>query len=148
MRLKDRSGMAVLFDALMFLTVMTLVSVSMLTLLGYDQDEADRQRYVDSVHATILASTISFQDGPPCTLADLVESFLRLGDDLMEKGSRMRSGPYWTVISDRASSSSGPWRAARSAHPSEATCTGMQGTATSTSPSCVGRTTERPWCAV
>ena len=85
MRLKDRSGMAVLFDALMFLTVMTLVSVSMLTLLGYDQDGSDRQRYVGSVHATILASTISFQEGPPCTLADLVDSYLRLGDDLLEK---------------------------------------------------------------
>ncbi len=85
MRLKDRSGMAVLFDALMFLTVMMLVSVSMLTLLGNDQDEADRQRYVGSVHATILASTISFQEGAPCTLADLVETYLRLGDDMLQK---------------------------------------------------------------
>jgi hypothetical protein len=84
-RLKDRSGVAVLFDALMFLTVMTLVSVSMLTLLGHEQDGADRQRYVDSVHNTILASTVSFQEGPPCTLADLVGSFLRLGDDVLEK---------------------------------------------------------------
>ncbi len=85
MRLKDRSGMAVLFDALMFLTVMTLVSVSMLTLLGHDQDDDGRQRYVDYVHATILASTIPFQDGPPCTLADLLESYLRLGDGLLEE---------------------------------------------------------------
>jgi hypothetical protein len=80
-RLRDRSGMAVLFDALMFLTVMTLVSVSMLSLLGSDQDNDGSQRYVDSVHATIMASTITFQEGPPCTLADLVESYLRLGDD-------------------------------------------------------------------
>jgi hypothetical protein len=74
--------MAVLFDAMMFLTVMTLVSVSMLSLLGSDQDEDVAQRYVESVHSTILASTISFQEGPPCTVADLVGSFLRTGKEL------------------------------------------------------------------
>jgi len=72
--------MAVLFDAMMFLTVMTLVSVSMLSLLGSDHDEDGTRRYVDSVHSTILASTISFEEGPPCTVADLVGSFLRTGD--------------------------------------------------------------------
>jgi hypothetical protein len=77
--------MAVLFDAMMFLTVMTLVSVSMLSLLGSDQDEDSTQRYVESVHSTILASTVSFQDGPPCTVADLVGSYLRTGDELLGK---------------------------------------------------------------
>ena len=85
MRWRDRSGMAVLFDAMMFLTVMTLVSVSMLSLLGSDRDEDGTQRYVDSVHSTILASTISFQEGPPCTVADLVGSYLRTGDELLGK---------------------------------------------------------------
>ncbi len=141
--------MAVLFDALMFLTVMTLVSVSMLSLLRSDQDEDGSQRYVDSVHATILASTISFQEGPPCTLADLVESYLRLGDDLLEKMIEEAVRPLldgyfgpgiqfqWFMESGEVRSSFG-----------SDSVSGRQGAATSTSPRCVGRMTGRPWSAV
>ncbi len=148
MRLKDRSGMAVLFDAMMFLTVMTLVSVSMLSLLRSDQDEDGSQRYVDSVHATILASTISFQEGPPCTVADLVGSYLRTGDERLEENDRGRgAAPFGRLF--RAGHPVPMVHGERRGyvHPSEAKCSGMQGEATSTSPRCVGRTTGWPWSA-
>jgi hypothetical protein len=80
-RIADRSGLAVLFDAMMFLTVMTIVSVSLLSVLSVDHGETNRdQEFVEGVHSAMLRSTLELGTGPPRTLADAIENFLRWND--------------------------------------------------------------------
>jgi hypothetical protein len=78
---RDKKGMALLFDAMMFLTVMTIVSVSLLTLLRADDVRgSETQRYVEEVHKVILRSTLDIEDGAPITLAYATELCLRCED--------------------------------------------------------------------
>jgi hypothetical protein len=80
-RIADRSGLAVLFDAMMFLTVMSIVSVSLLSVLTVDIGEKNRdQDFVEGVHSVLLRSTLELGTGPPQTLADAIENFLRWND--------------------------------------------------------------------
>jgi hypothetical protein len=79
--MRDDRGMAILFDAMMFLTVMTIVSVSLLTILNADMNKvSETQRYVEEVHKVMLRSTLDIEDGAPITLAYATELCLRTED--------------------------------------------------------------------
>jgi hypothetical protein len=80
--MRDDGGMAILFDAMMFLTVMTIVSVSLLTILNVDVNKvSETQWYLEEVHKVMLRSTLEIEDGAPITLADATELCLRTGDE-------------------------------------------------------------------
>jgi hypothetical protein len=58
-RIKDRKGMAALFDALMFLSVMSVVSVAVLAAFTPDRSgDDDTQSYVQKCHSVLLGMTL------------------------------------------------------------------------------------------
>ena len=77
MRISDDHGMAILFDALMFLTVMAIVSVSFLNIMNSDPDEDEKfQSYVEAAHRSLLCSTFVSDGGPPHSISDVVQAYL------------------------------------------------------------------------
>ena len=56
---RDRSGMAALFDALMFLSVMAVVSVAVLVAFTpRSSADGDVQSYVEKCHTVLLGTTL------------------------------------------------------------------------------------------
>jgi hypothetical protein len=112
----DRRGLAGLFDALIFLTVASVVSVSLLSALGGTSSAGSEQdERVDAVHNVLLRSTVIDGRGNPISIEE--EFKLNTGDrtglednisailDLLLPGSEWRwsveHGPrVWTFGKD------------------------------------------------
>lgn len=108
----DRRGLAGLFDALIFLTIASLVSVSLLSALGAPSSAGDRQsERVDAAHVVLLRSTVPDAAGNQISVEEIF--MLQLADrvdcgdnitgmlDLLLPGTEWRwtveSGPHnWT----------------------------------------------------
>jgi len=76
--LHDRRGVALIFDALAFLTIITVVCVATMQLVRIDGTGDETDRFVEEVHRSVLASTASFGDDPtPLSLMDALRSSLR-----------------------------------------------------------------------
>ncbi|MDW5563657.1 MAG: hypothetical protein SA339_10560 [Methanomassiliicoccus sp.] len=68
---RDRRALAGLFDALIFLAIASLVSVSLLSAIGVSHDDGRRDHRVDAVHTALLRSTVDDSMGNPCSVQDL-----------------------------------------------------------------------------
>lgn len=70
--IRDRGGLAGLFDALIFLAIASLVSVSLLSALSApsSHQEAGSGR-VDAAHSVLLRSTVSDARGNPLTIEEV-----------------------------------------------------------------------------
>jgi hypothetical protein len=100
---RDRRGLAGLFDALIFLAIASLVSVSLLSALGGQQPhrEVGSER-TDIVHEVLLRSTVADVRGNPVT----IEEAFKLGASGERYGGNISmvldlllpgSGWQWTV---------------------------------------------------
>ena len=68
----DRRGLAGLFDALIFLAIASLVSVSLLSALGGLSPAGGHQsERVDAAHITLLRSTVLDEQGNQVTIEEL-----------------------------------------------------------------------------
>ena len=101
----ERTGLTAIFDALIFLAIASLVSVTLLTALGAPSSHSDEGvvSRVSSSHLVMLRTTVADSSGNPCTLEDLFklesvdvrryEDNLTLVLDLLLTGLEWR----WTV---------------------------------------------------
>lgn len=71
--IRERTGMAAIIDALVFLAIASIVSVSLLAALGAPSSHPDDRpaSRVISSHIVLLRTTIADSSGNPCTLEDL-----------------------------------------------------------------------------
>jgi hypothetical protein len=71
--IRDRRGLTALFDALVFLTIIAVVSTTLLSFYGdhviKDRDTEDND--VEVVHQVLLRTTVVDPTGNPCSLEDL-----------------------------------------------------------------------------
>ena len=86
---RDRSGMAALFDALMFLSVMAVVSVAVLVAFTpRSSADGDVQSYVERCQAVLLGTTLhSWSEGSErlMPISDAISSLLLLKKPLPER---------------------------------------------------------------
>lgn len=69
---RDRRALAGIFDALIFLAIASLVSVSMLSALGGPSPtEDDRYKRVDAAHTVLLRSTVIDARGNQATIEEV-----------------------------------------------------------------------------
>lgn len=82
----DRKGMALLFDALAFLTVITVVATAMMQLVKIDTRDDDTSLMVEEMHQAVLASTfVRGGNATSMSLMDAIRSSLSTGDrELMD----------------------------------------------------------------
>jgi hypothetical protein len=87
---KDKSGMALIFDALMFLTIISIISVALMNAVCVERDGSDEGSYVSEVHKVALACTFEGEGlASLMTIEDvIVLSMLSNDTDLLEEADR------------------------------------------------------------
>jgi hypothetical protein len=88
-RKSDRKGMAALFDALMFLSVMSVVSVTVLVAFAPTRPgDNDTQSYVQKCHSVLLGTTLrSWSDSSArlMPVSDAIAALLAIGKPLPDR---------------------------------------------------------------
>jgi hypothetical protein len=88
-RKSDRKGMAALFDALMFLSVMSVVSVTVLVAFAPTRPgDNDTQSYVQKCHSVLLGTTLrSWSDSSArlMPISDAIAALLAIGKPLPDR---------------------------------------------------------------
>lgn len=87
---RDKSGMALIFDALVFLTIISVVSVALMNAVCIERDGSEEDNYVSEVHRTALACSFEGEGlASLMTIEDmLVLSILSNDMDRLEEADR------------------------------------------------------------
>ncbi|OPY32015.1 MAG: hypothetical protein A4E32_01624 [Methanomassiliicoccales archaeon PtaU1.Bin124] len=73
--MKQDSGMALIFDALAFLTIITVVAATMMQFVRIDGAADTADDYVEEVHKSMLACTYEDENGPTTmTMIDAIRA--------------------------------------------------------------------------
>lgn len=82
----DKKGLALLFDAMAFLTIITIVSVTLLQAFSLDGDHGETDRYLTDVSQSILGSDLECGDDiSPISIKDAVVTALMQNDTVLQR---------------------------------------------------------------
>lgn len=83
---RDRRGVALLFDALAFLTIITVVAVAMMQLVRFDRSADDTDTFVEEVHRAVLSTTFSVGgEASPMSLLDALRASYSSGNSSLQR---------------------------------------------------------------
>jgi hypothetical protein len=78
---RDKRGMALIFDALVFLTIISVVSVALMNAICIDRSGSETGRYVSEVHGMSLACSFEGEGLASLMTVEDVLVFSMLGND-------------------------------------------------------------------